>query len=69
MKVTKREYDRLMRMRSRIFDYENFIDDLKNKYAEKRRDDSYELSQFFEEIDTHLWDIQDLLMQMDDWEE
>lgn len=75
MKVTKKEYDRLMRMRVRIFDYEDYIDDLKIKYDERMNsnnqrysDDAYELTKWFEELQTHLNKIQDLMMQMDEWE-
>ena len=75
MKVTKKEYDRLMRMRVRIFDYEDYIDDLKIKYDERMNsnnqrysDDAYELTKWFEELQTHLNKIQDFMMQMDEWE-
>ena len=75
MKVTKKEYDRLMRIRVRIFDYEDYIDDLKIKYDERMNsnnqrysDDAYELTKWFEELQTHLNKIQDLMMQMDEWE-
>ena len=75
MKVTKKEYDRLMRMRVRIFDYEDYIDDLKIKYDERMNsnnqrysDDAYELTKWFEELQTHFNKIQDLMMQMDEWE-
>ena len=75
MKVTKKEYDRLMRMRVRIFDYEDCINDLKIKYDYRRNsnnqrysDDAYELTQWFEKLQTHLNKIQYLMMQMDEWE-
>ena len=75
MKVTKKEYDRLMRMRVRIFDYEDYIDDLKIKYDYRRNsnnqrysDDAYELTQWFEKLQTHLNKIQYLMIQMDEWE-
>lgn len=78
MKVTVKEYNRLMRMRDRIFDYEDYIDDLKIKYLKKREridwedweddTDNDELPEWFREVQTHLNCIMDLMMQMDDWE-